>query len=226
MVFIMGFPDDQNINPVAAAVFYDVPFHGFPTCRAGRRILLDDCEILQAVRKQNLRAVQRVDSREFAIKSRGEAEQHQDKDAGEGPGISPGSADSVQQEQSRRGEKQKNEQQQAEEMCQEIVKPFRKFRLIDRLNGVIGELASVCDVMRNNCQREQIQQETMELMSGMLTEIKAMKQEVELMKNERSNVGPNARNGQYKGTETGRSMENSPAGGTGNKHSDRSSKSR
>ena len=49
---------------------------------------------------------------------------------------------------------------QAEEMCQEIVKPFRELRLIDRLNGVIGELASVCDVMRNNCQREQIQQET------------------------------------------------------------------
>ena len=160
MVFIMGFPDDQNINPVAAAVFYDVPFHGFPTCRAGRRILLDDCEILQAVRKQNLRAVQCIDSREFAIKSRGEAEQHQDKDAGESRGVPPGSADPVQQEQSRRGEKQKNEQQQTEEMCQEIVKSFRKFRLIDRLNGVIGELASVCDVMRNNCQREQIQQET------------------------------------------------------------------
>lgn len=68
---------------------------------------------------------------------------------------------------------------------------------------------------------EQIQQETMELMSGML---KAMKQEMELMKNERSNVGSDVRNGQCKGTEAGRGMENSPAGGTGNKYSDRGPK--
>ena len=71
---------------------------------------------------------------------------------------------------------------------------------------------------------EQIQQETMELMSGMLTEIKAMKQEMELMKNERSNVGSDVRNGQCKGTEAGRGMENSSAGGTGDKYSVRSSK--
>lgn len=73
---------------------------------------------------------------------------------------------------------------------------------------------------------EQIQQETMELMSGMLTEIKAMKQEMEVMKNERNNAGQNARNGQYKGAEAGRGMENSPAGSAGNKHSDRGPKSR
>lgn len=71
---------------------------------------------------------------------------------------------------------------------------------------------------------EQIQQETMELMSGMLTEIKAMKQEMELMKNERNNAGQNARNGQYKGAEAGRGMENSPASGAGDKYSVRSSK--
>ena len=73
---------------------------------------------------------------------------------------------------------------------------------------------------------EQIQQETMELMSGMLTEIKAMKQEMELMKNERSNVGSDVRNGQCKGTEAGRCLENGTAGDTGDKYSVRSSKGR
>ena len=71
---------------------------------------------------------------------------------------------------------------------------------------------------------EQIQQETMELMSGMLTEIKAMKQEMELMKNERGNVGQNARNGQCENSKIDRGMENSTAGGAGDKYSVRSSK--
>ena len=73
---------------------------------------------------------------------------------------------------------------------------------------------------------EQIQQETMELMSGMLSEIKAMKQEMELMKNERSSVGSDIRDGQCKDTKAGKCLGNSTAGSKGDKYSVRSSKGR
>lgn len=72
---------------------------------------------------------------------------------------------------------------------------------------------------------EQIQAETMQMMSSMLAEMKSMKQEMEELKNERRNSSTTIRNEPAEYTETDRSMGAGSEGFTGGKQSSRGKKS-
>lgn len=72
---------------------------------------------------------------------------------------------------------------------------------------------------------EQIQAETMQMMSSMLAEMKSMKQEMEELKNERRNSSTTTRNEPAKYTETDRSMGAGSEGITGGKQPSGSKKS-
>ena len=72
---------------------------------------------------------------------------------------------------------------------------------------------------------EQIQAETMQMMSSMLAEMKSMKREMEELKNERRNSSTTTRNEPAKYTETDRSMGAGSEGITGGKQPSGSKKS-
>ena len=72
---------------------------------------------------------------------------------------------------------------------------------------------------------EQIQAETMQMMSSMLAEMKSMKREMEELKNERRNSSTPIRNESTEYTETNSGMGTGSEGFTGGKQSSRSKKS-